>query len=125
MQSSKRRQAAYLRLLGRPGVRTLNVTLFACRSQRLRRAVNRAMLTGARSGVPGTMLETCTPSALPSVPSDTTCSHRYLLLSLPIMSAIGMLFHCAGYAAQTENASVCVFDELPLSLLGHCSWYAA
>ena len=49
------------------------VLTVAWRSQRLRSAVKRAMLTGSLCGVSGPSVDTYTPSASSSVPSDRTC----------------------------------------------------
>ncbi len=59
-----------------PGVTLCSVTLLACRSQRLRSAVKRVMLTGAVSGLSKPSVVTYTPSASSSVVSDAVCSHH-------------------------------------------------
>lgn len=83
---------ARLRLPGIAGVASCIAKLLACRSQRLRRAVKRAMLADAVTGVQGTVLQTRTPSARSSVHSDATCSHHDLHSSLPGMLAISKVF---------------------------------
>jgi len=59
-----------------PGVTLCSVTLLACRSQRLRSALKRSMLTGAVSGATGPSVVTYTPSASSSVFSDAVCSYN-------------------------------------------------
>ena len=66
--------ALHLRLVGMPGVTFRSVTLLACRSQSLRSAVNRAMLTGAVSGTSGPSVVMHTPSATSSVLSEAVYS---------------------------------------------------